>query len=49
MPFAQATGIKPVLQGQVLPVPQLELGGQMVAPQLTGLVPQLGGTPIAHG
>jgi hypothetical protein len=49
MPFEQATGRYPVLHGQVLPLPQLELAGQIVAPQLTGLDPHCGGTPIAQG
>jgi hypothetical protein len=49
MPFEHATGRYPVLQGQVLPLPQLEWAGQIVEPQFTGLEPHCDGTPIAHG
>jgi hypothetical protein len=34
---------------QFLPVPQLELGGQVKPLQLVGLDPQLAGTLITHG
>ena len=48
-PVAQETERYPVLQGQVLLAPQLELDGQRLSPQLIGKEPQLAGTLIAHG